>query len=72
MILDAVEAKVPCPACGWPNSFKLGQARRGEIVVCQSCGRDIQLYDADGSVQRNIRNFETAVERFKRDMARIR
>lgn len=72
MILDALETKVPCPACGFTNSLRLGQARLGDVIVCRSCGRDIQLYDKDGSVQRGIRDFETAVERFKRDLARIR
>jgi hypothetical protein len=56
MILDAVEARVPCPARGFSNSFKLGQARLGEIVTCRRCGRSIRLYDADGSVRRGIVN----------------
>ena len=72
MILDALEAEVPCPACGFTNSFRLGQARLGDIIVCQSCGRSIRLHDKDGSVQRGIRDFETAIGQFKRDLARLR
>jgi len=72
MILDALETKVRCPACGFTNSSRLGQARLGEVIVCRSCGRTIRLNDEDGSVQRGIQNFETAIERFKRDLARIR
>ena len=72
MILDSLETKVPCPGCGFPNSFKLGQARLGDIIVCRSCGRSIRLYDEDGSVQRGIRDFETAIGQFKKDLARLR
>jgi len=72
MILDALESNVPCPACGFSNSFRLGQARLGDTIACRSCGRSIRLHDEDGSVQRGIRDFETAIERFKRDLARIR
>jgi transcription elongation factor Elf1 len=72
MKLDNLESKLECPGCGFANSIRLRQALLGDTVVCRSCGRGIQLCDEDGSVQRGLRDFENAIGRLRRDLARIR
>ncbi len=48
-VLDSLEVKFPCTACGFQNSIKVQDVRLERRIVCAGCHANIQLEDKENS-----------------------
>lgn len=63
--LSDVSLKMNCPKCGCENDFTLGQASRGEEIVCTKCGVGIKLVD-NGSIDQAQSSVDRSMDELKK------
>jgi len=53
-----------CPACGESHTVSLKQVLDRETIVCK-CGRNIRLYDKDGSIRKALDQMKEVLSKMK-------
>ena len=69
--VDSWKILLRCPKCGIENEATLGQIKRGEIIQCQVCTTKISLKDKNGSVEKETKQLQDAIDSLEKTVKKI-
>ncbi|MFD2871977.1 hypothetical protein ACFS5N_05825 [Mucilaginibacter ximonensis] len=70
--IDEIWIDLECPACSYPDVVLMLEIRLESLVWCHNCKQQIQLNDADASVDAGKKQIDTAMNELNKILKKIK